>query len=658
MGKRRLFTVLLLSSLLVAVSTPPVAGVNGTDNPGLEMPTPDTANPFLGLLPAGARPDYQRWQAYIDSNLRTRSSGLAPGARPLGLRLTEQEPSEQTGVNDTLATAEPVGRFGTGRGDIPVADILGTAPLTPVGDVLTVAPVESDDAISQSTDTQVFDSGDLANGSAVVGDGNGGSAGSGTGDFDFYKIPAVSVGEVLQIEVNTAIPLGDADLDPSLALWDSAGNLVAFNEDISAVTDWDARIVFRASVAGDYYASVGGYGSFYPLDPTDPDSPSFTGTFGSEGEYDISVQLLNGDVDVYQVSLEAGDVMAASVAGLPFRLSLIGPDGIERIGSAENSTFVHPRSSPLFANLDAIALSYMIDETGTYYVAVHSVGGYQANLQVFRPAKELSARGTQVLFIDFDGITLDLGELAFGFPPGTRTTLSPLSAFLGRWGLSPTDEDAVIDAILAVVEENLSEDIRAMGSNGNFDATGLPGDFDIEIRNSRDHVDPWGSPYVSRVIVGGTIAQLGIPVLGIADSIDVGDFDSEETAFTLLDAMSSSPDEPFYTSSLNAIPRDPSADIIELIGVAVGNIVSHEAGHIMGNWHTDQFDLLSNIQDQGGNLPGKIGLGPDGIFGTVDDIDVDFGPDFYVPNEGFTGIEDTLESIAFGLSTGTGLRNR
>ncbi|MFV2067240.1 MAG: Ig-like domain-containing protein, partial [Pirellulales bacterium] len=45
--------------------------------------------------------------------------------------------------------------------------------------------------------------------------------------------------------------------------------------------------------------------------------------------------------------------------------------------------------------------------------------------------------------------------------------------------------------------------------------------------------------------------------------------------------------------------------------------------------------------------------GPDRIFGTADDADVDFGDDAFVPNEGFAGIEDTLNAIAFGLSTGT-----
>ena len=90
---------------------------------------------------------------------------------------------------------------------------------------------------------------------------------------------------------------------------------------------------------------------------------------------------------------------------------------------------------------------------------------------------------------------------------------------------------------------------------------------------------------------------------------------------------------------------------IDLIGAGVGNITAHEAGHFFANWHTDQFNPVANIMDQGGNLPGLVGVGPDGIFGTADDVDVDFGKDTFVPNEGFTGVEDTLNTIAFGATT-------
>ena len=50
--------------------------------------------------------------------------------------------------------------------------------------------------------------------------------------------------------------------------------------------------------------------------------------------------------------------------------------------------------------------------------------------------------------------------------------------------------------------------------------------------------------------------------------------------------------------------------------------------------------------DQGGNFPLLFGVGPDGVGGTADDPDVDFGEDVFNPSEGFTGIEDTLGRIA------------
>jgi hypothetical protein len=55
--------------------------------------------------------------------------------------------------------------------------------------------------------------------------------------------------------------------------------------------------------------------------------------------------------------------------------------------------------------------------------------------------------------------------------------------------------------------------------------------------------------------------------------------------------------------------------------------------------------------DQGGNLAFSIiGIGDDGVFGTRDDVNVMFGRDSFVPNEGFSGIEDTLNSISWGAT--------
>jgi hypothetical protein len=54
--------------------------------------------------------------------------------------------------------------------------------------------------------------------------------------------------------------------------------------------------------------------------------------------------------------------------------------------------------------------------------------------------------------------------------------------------------------------------------------------------------------------------------------------------------------------------------------------------------------------DQGGNFPVLYGVGPDGVGGTADDDDVDFGEDVFNPLEGFTGLEDTLNRSVFGLT--------
>ena len=169
--------------------------------------------------------------------------------------------------------------------------------------------------------------------------------------------------------------------------------------------------------------------------------------------------------------------------------------------------------------------------------------------------------------------------------------------------------------------------------------------------NSRDDADPFGQPNVSRLIVGGTISQSGIPTIGIAQSIDPGNFETEETALILLDVVSDPPtaDDPDdIDPSLNAYIR-PGSNRVRFVGTALGNIASHEAGHFIGSWHVDQFNDVLNLMDQGGNFPLLYGVGPDGVGGTADDPDVDFGQDVFNPGEGFTGIENTAVRTLWGL---------
>ena len=184
-----------------------------------------------------------------------------------------------------------------------------------------------------------------------------------------------------------------------------------------------------------------------------------------------------------------------------------------------------------------------------------------------------------------------------------------------------------------------------------MEAFGLNPDFRVRILNSRDNRDVFGQDNVSRVIVGGTINESGIPTIGIAQSIDPGNYGTEETALVLLDVLSD-PSVEFGDPSLNTY-MTPASDRVTFVGRAIGNIVAHEAGHFFGDWHVDQFNDQANLMDQGGNFPLMFAVGPDGVGGTADDTDVDFGEDALNPNEGFVGVEDTLTRLSFAFTRWT-----
>ncbi len=60
----------------------------------------------------------------------------------------------------------------------------------------------------------------------------------------------------------------------------------------------------------------------------------------------------------------------------------------------------------------------------------------------------------------------------------------------------------------------------------------------MRVINSREEADPFGEPNVSRVIIGGTIAQSGINTIGVAQFIDPGNYNREDSAVVLLDVLS------------------------------------------------------------------------------------------------------------------------
>jgi hypothetical protein len=281
------------------------------------------------------------------------------------------------------------------------------------------------------------------------------------------------------------------------------------------------------------------------------------------------------------------------------------------------------------------ATDYVATRTGWHYVGVaRGSVSYDITVEAYRPVLQ-GARPVQTLFLDFDGGRVNTG--VFG---GTgNVTLSPFSTFLAKWGIPRAQEDAVIDAVVASVTENIRQDLIDSGLNTRFR---------LRVLNSKDHADPWGQANVSRIVVGGTIAESGVDTIGIAQSIDPGNFETEETALVLQDVLSEPAGE---SASLNTYLTDDS-DRVAFVGRAIGNVTAHEAGHFFGNWHTDNADETANLMDSGGaNFDVLFGVGPDQVGGTADDPDVDFGDDRFSPAEGFAGIEDTRGRLVFGLTS-------
>jgi hypothetical protein len=582
---------------------------------------PSTANPWTSLRPEGAAVDWVFWEA------RRYQMAMEKAARnkPAKVRMTGASGKGTMTVSS----------FGTGPSQANTVQISGEFSLPPASDF--VPNAEDEGSIPLASETGLT-AGAAIVASGVIGDGDFGLAGTGSGDFDFFAIRGVSAGTVIVVDVDTEFPF--FVLDPAVAIYNADGDIVAFNDDSGGT--FDSFVSAKAPADGDYFVSIGTFGNPVLADPFDSSSGGGvdTGGFGvpNEGTYSVTIGLNYFDERVFAFTPKKGDVIGAAINGAPAELLLIDRSGTLRQGSQQPANSFFNTGSPLPEGSSSVG--HIVDRPGVFTLKVraNASGPFTLDLAAYSPELRTAERGeVQTIFVDFDGETVDLGEV-FGGPSDVRT-LSPLADFLPNWGLTATDEDAVIDAILARVEESLVTDLDWLGPNPKFE---------IRLLNSRDHADPWGEPNVSRLIVGGSIAELGIATIGIAQSIDVGNYATEETAFILLDVLSGAA-FPTGSANLNNTPRAPGVSIIDLIGVGVGEITAHEAGHYLGCWHTDQFNPIANIMDQGGNITFSIlGLGPDGIFGTGDDTNVQFVRDEFNPGEGFTGIEDNQSAIAFG----------
>ncbi|MGL4745188.1 MAG: hypothetical protein ACRCXL_12480, partial [Dermatophilaceae bacterium] len=477
---------------------------------------------------------------------------------------------------------------------------------------------EDNGAIPLAGDTGIAGRGAVTT-SGVLGDGPHGPDGTGTNDFDFYELD-VTPGFTVVADTSGS----DGRTDTFIGLYTADGTLVATDDDSG--DGLSSRLTARSEAGGIHYVVVGGFSSAGPL-PDDPNDPASGNGGADTGDYVLSVTATQVDSDNYAVRLRPGDVIGGVGSDAADALTVFRPDGTQMVGGAQtDASFLYPPESPLPGGGNT-AVAYVAEEAGWYVLRVGGADGdYQVQLEGYRPGAETDRTRTQTVYLDFEGGRVNTGIWG---GPGVRE-LSPFSAFLAKWGIPRERERAMIDAITAQVRDNIATEVAEDGLNPNLR---------VRVVNSRTNPGLAGRENVSRIIVGGTVAESGISTIGVAQFIDPGNWGHEDSALVLLDTLSAAAGS--SPASLNTYLTDAS-DRERFVAQGVGNVTAHEVGHTVGSYHTDNLNAQVNIMDAGGaGFENLFGIGPDGVGGTVDDLDVAFEEDQYIPSEGFAGLEDT-----------------
>ena len=586
----------------------------------------EASNPALSLLPKGTPVDWAYWNKTIAAQSRMRAAKRATSVQVMPV-VREQEPADDRRWNDTQNSAEFIDFFGLDRSTaVVIRGVLYDSINTDLG-TLVEMPSDDNGSIPLATNAEIK-TGERLKVSAEIGDGPHGSSGSATADYDFYYIGLINAGQLLTAQIKTpASPT--PRLDTKVGLYNASGNLLVYDDD-GVEGDPDSFLETRPEETGEYWILVRGGNSDWPGDPFDPGSGPKA---GSEGPYTLTLGLDAQDVDYYSFDLEAGNVLSASAEDEARSLALFDDDGTLRKATRVNWSALYPSQTPLSlggnANIAIVAAT-----PGRYAIGTtRGAGDYTIHLSVHRGPLAL-AMAQQVLFVDFDGALYDATNIR-GNP---NAQLASLREMLQAQQLE-AEEDAVIDAAMATIHENLAADL----------STARNPHFNIDLRNSRDHADVWGDPYVSRIIVGGTQQALGRRTIGISESIDVGNFALEETAIVLLDLLTN----PDHEDSPSSVQYAAPLGIGDVIGRAIGTIVSHEAGHLFANFHTGPSDYGADLMNTGHDPIALMGIGADSVLGTADDVDVDYRESEYSRWERFAGLQDTRNAIAFGLYDAT-----
>jgi hypothetical protein len=274
--------------------------------------------------------------------------------------------------------------------------------------------------------------------------------------------------------------------------------------------------------------------------------PDQSGSFRLKGTVESS-----NDIDVFLLGgLAAGDrVIAEALAATSLDTSIAIFDAEERL-LADNDD----RSDQnLDSRIDFVARhdsdkSYLVVTRSAFAGSSRRTGGYTADVEI-QSGGTAPSPVNQVLFLKFDGGPVNSPQLG-------EMELAPFNASgISRVYAGKTEE--IKAKIIGVTKQNYEH-------------------FNVTVRTS-DDFDPGPNDEYSTIYFGG----FNDIAFGLAENVDLYNAELCDDAIIFTESFT-----PFLFSTT------PTA---EEMGIAIGNVASHEAGHLLGLNHVDNdFDLMDD----------------------------------------------------------------
>lgn len=357
------------------------------------------------------------------------------------------------------------------------------------------------------------------------------------------------------------------------------------------------------------------------------------------------------DLDTFGMTLRGGDILDIAVLGAATQFIIRDDSGQTIFGSTANLTVAQPPRQ----SLGNATGTYVAPRDGNYYLTVAPdivgpLNSYTIGLRAYRPVtEELEVGDAQIIYLDFDGDVID-GNLvqSTGFVriPSLVESLPLLGIEAGNINAANNIMEKVITGTVRIFE-----DLVQTGENGDYTDSSVPGEYAVRILNSRDHGGqiPLNDPRLTRMMIGGSGDDIGVPGVYGYSYGDLGNFDLTGYGFFALDT--------FGADAQAAVDGgiSPNKSQVDFIGDFLAAVVAHEASHALGMDHTNGDNFTGTLSDEGTANSASYGqgLGPDGIYGTSDDVAPVFADDFYSAEEEYLGINEITNTLAHVLSSGT-----